>query len=76
MTKSTTAILVGGALVITVLVCVTLLLLHGSEDVTSWLLAGIAGLAALVGQPLTHWLLKDSDGDGTPDVIDDDQPEK
>jgi len=71
MSKQTMGLVIGGLVAVTVCVCVTVLLLHGTSDVVTWVTGGLALFAAAVGKPLALWLMKDSDGDGTPDVLQD-----
>lgn len=71
MDRRAVAWIVSGCVVVTVCACVTVLLLHGPADVVSMIAAGLAGAATLLGKPLVLWLLRDTDGDGVPDVVDD-----
>lgn len=61
------------SVLIVLIVAIVAVLLVGPEDVRGDLLAGLGMLGGLLLSALGPVLRKDSDGDGVPDVIDDDR---
>ena len=66
--KQATIYVLGGVAV-AIIAAVTLLVLYGPHDIPTQIAEGAAALFALFIVPLASWLLRDADGDGTPDIF-------
>ena len=66
MTKKTIGLIIGGIVIVTVSVCLTLLLLLGDQSLQAQIIAGVGIAFTVLGKPLVYWLRRDRDGDGKP----------
>lgn len=69
MDRHTAKWLAAALTVCTVLVCVTVLWIHGPEDAQAWIAMAVSGAAGTVGPIVVALLGRDRDGDGIPDVL-------